>query len=132
LDGRKYPKNIDYCRSAADCTRSQHSAGKMITRMAGERGRSVMKNPVFDAHATNRNLEFIATLQLLASIWHGYRRNECDYLVTAPGIRGQSAVTSRAGGSNGAESLMLSTTERPATSKLSALSAQSSRRTKNK
>jgi hypothetical protein len=89
----------------------------MITSVAGERRRLVVKNPVFDAPATNRTLEFIATLQSLASTWHGHRRNECDYLVTAPGIRGQSAVTSRAGGSNGAESLMLSTTERPATSK---------------
>jgi hypothetical protein len=120
----KYLKNIYFGSSAADCTRSVQPAGKMITGVAGEHGRLVVKDPVFDAHAINRNLEFIATLQSLASTWRGYRRSECGYLVTAPGIRGQSAASSPDGRSNGAESLLLSTTDGLATSTLSAVSAQ--------
>jgi hypothetical protein len=79
LGGGKYLKNIYFGSSAADCTRSVQPTGKMITSVAGERRRSVMKNPVSDAHATNRNLEFIATLQSLASTWQRYRRSKCDY-----------------------------------------------------
>jgi hypothetical protein len=124
LDGRKYPKNICFGSSATDCTRSVQPARKMITSVAGERGRSTAKNLVSSAHAINRRLEFIATLQSLASAWQRYRPNECDYLVTAPGIRGQSAASSTGGGSNGAESLVLSTTEGLATSTLSALQAR--------
>jgi hypothetical protein len=75
----KYLKNIHFGSSAADCTRSVQPTGKMITSVAGERRRSVMKNPVSDARATNRNLEFIATLQSLASTWQRRRRSKCDY-----------------------------------------------------
>jgi hypothetical protein len=79
LDGEKYLKNIYFSSSAIDCTRSVQPAGKMITSVAWERRHLVMENAVFDVHVTNRKLEFIVTLQSLASTWQRCRLSKCDY-----------------------------------------------------